>query len=269
MPGHVPELEDTMDPKMMNAPASTSTAHFIPQPPNLPFSAEDSSDAIALRAAISTLQYQKQKAQGDLKTLESMKKLALDDPEHFTAELKAGRLREERPKTLSSMRPYVEGEEDSSDDDEDEDDEPAVLGAEREDDEGVVLQKKKSQSPPLRVEIPDSQPSQASTTVDADKPTKFPKIPGAQEVIRTPYINWAKYGVVGAPLDSIHAQQQRWPGTTNFSHSKGREHTIAAPYSPFLDELEDRRDDSRRDSGPQPSLTGTISEHVMSTRSRN
>lgn len=261
---HAPEMDESTGSKMTaNAPSSSS--QFIPQPPNLPFSADDSSDAIALRAAISTLQYQKQKAQGDLKTLESLKKLALEDPDHFTAELKAGRLQEVRPKTLNSMRPYVEGEEDSESDEDEDDEQPAVLGAERDEDEGVAMEEEKK-SPPLRVEIPDSQPSQTT-----DKPVKFPKIPGPQEVIRTPYINWEKYGVVGAPLDSMHAQQQRWPGTTNFTHSKGREHTIAAPYSPFLDELEERREgrESRRDSGPLPSLTGTISEHVMSTRSRN
>lgn len=253
----------------MNAPSST--AQFIPQPPNLPFSGEDSSDAIALRAAISTLQYQKQKAQGDLKTLESLKHLALNDPEHFTAELKAGRLREVKPKVMNSLRAYVEGEVEEDSEEDSEEDEPAVLGAQREDEDRSTVEKK-SHSPPPRTEIPDSQPSQTST-LPSKSTTKFPKIPGPQEVIRTPYINWAKYGVVGAPLDSIHAQQQRWPGTANFTNTKGREHTVAAPYSPFHDELEDRggdrQDDSRRDSGPQPSLTGTISEHVMSTRSRN
>lgn len=260
MPGHVPEPDDT-DPAV-----SPHSAHFMPQPPNLPFSAEDSIDAIALRAAISTLQFQKQKAQGDLKTLESMKKLALSDPEHFTAELKAGRLNEDRPK-LSSLRPFVEGDEDSE-----EEEEQAVLGAERDDGEGSAL-KKPSQSPPPRTEIPDSQPSQSAPAV-ADTCRRFPRIPGAQDVVRTPYINWAKYGVVGAPLDSMHAQQQRWPGSTNFTHDRGREHAVAAPYSPFYDDLEDppRREteeETRRDSGPQPSLTGTISEHVMETRSRN
>lgn len=248
-------------------------ARFIPQPPNLPFSAHDSSDAIALRAAISALQFQKQKAQSDLKTLESLKKLALVDPEHFTAELKAGRLKEAKP-GLSSLRPFVEGEEDSEEEEEEEEEkeedgqEPAVLGAEREDEKDLWT-KKKSLSPPPRTEIPDSQPSRPSSK-DGLIPTKFPKIPGAQDVVRTPYINWAKYGIVGAPLDSMHAQQQRWPGSTNFTSDRGREYSIAAPYSPFHDELQDREagEDTRRDSGPRPSLTGTISEHVMSTRSR-
>ena len=70
---------------------------YIPRPPNLPFSSEDASDAIALRAAISTLQLQKKKAQGDLKTLQSLKQLALDDPAHFKTELAAGKLTEQRP----------------------------------------------------------------------------------------------------------------------------------------------------------------------------
>jgi hypothetical protein len=262
MPGHAPEPEE------LDSAMNKTTAHFIEQPPNLPFSADDSSDAIALRAAISTLQFQKQKAQGDLKTLESMKKLALSEPEHFTAELKAGNLNEDRPK-LGGLRAIMDSD-DSEEDSDDEGEEPTVLGAERED----SAAEKKSQSPPLRTEIPDSQPSQP-TPAATNAPTKFPRIPGAQDVVRTPYINWEKYGVVGTPLDSMHAQQQRWPGTTNFTHDRGREHAVAAPYSPFLDDVGDQpprrevQEDTRRDSGPQPSITGTISEHVMETRSRN
>ncbi|SMQ46627.1 unnamed protein product [Zymoseptoria tritici ST99CH_3D7] len=266
-PGQQPQPEAT---SAMNPP----TAQYIAPPPTLPFSGEDSTDAIALRAAISTLQFQKKKAQDDLRTLADIKKLALDDPEHFKAELSAGKLKEERPK-IGDLRAILDGSNGSDSDDEEE---PVTLGAEREDEAGIS-----TQSTELRTEIPDSQPSQPSqlpskrssrSSMDIDKAKSFPRIPGPQDIVRTPYVNWEKYGVVGGPLDSIHAQQQRWPGSENFTRDRGREYSIAAPYNPFLDALEaqPRHDgqEIRQDSGSTPvSATGTISEHPMETRSRN
>jgi hypothetical protein len=251
-----------------------STAQYITPPPTLPFSGEDSTDAIALRAAISTLQFQKKKAQDDLKTLADIKKLALDDPEHFKAELVAGRLKEERPK-IGSLRAITDGPDES---DSEEEEEPVTLGAEREDDSGGS-----SQSADLRTETPDSQPSQPSqaqsksaspTSTDIGKAKAFPQIPGPQQIVRTPYVNWEKYGVVGIALDSLHAQQQRWPGSASFTRDRGREYTITAPFNPFLDDIESQPrydgQEIRKDSGTTPvSATGTISEHPMETRSRN
>merc|ERR1711939_1287607 len=77
------------------APAIPPTS-FIPQPAPLPFSSEDSTDAIALRAAISALQFQKKKAQEDLRTLEHTKQHALKNPSQFKEALVAGKLKEER-----------------------------------------------------------------------------------------------------------------------------------------------------------------------------
>jgi hypothetical protein len=251
-----------------------SSSQLIAPPPTLPFSGEDSTDAIALRAAISTLQFQKKKAQDDLKTLADIKKLALDDPRHFKEELVAGRLKEERPK-IGDLRAILDGPVDSDSDD----GEDAVgLGAERE-----GSQTDSSQSAEPRTGTPDTPPSTNSqaqskrsspTAMDVDKTKSFPRIPGPQDVVRTPYVNWAKYGVVGGPLDSIHAQQQRWPGSANFTRDRGREYSIAAPFNPFLDDIESQPrydgQEIRKDSGTTPvSATGTISEHPMETRSRN
>ncbi|KEQ75635.1 hypothetical protein M436DRAFT_41102 [Aureobasidium namibiae CBS 147.97] len=56
---------------------------LIEQPPSLPFSSHESSDAIALRAAISSLQFQRLQAQRDLRTLEDIKRQAVERPEEY------------------------------------------------------------------------------------------------------------------------------------------------------------------------------------------
>jgi hypothetical protein len=237
------------------------------QPPNLPFSSDDAGDAIALRAAISTLQFQKKKAQADIKTLASIKQLALDAPDTFKDELVAGRLSEQKP-SLGDLRAIMDNSED--DDADDDDDDEVVLGAPREEEVEKV-------SP---AGMPDSRPPQlASRGARADfedgAQQRFPRIPGPQTIVRMPNVNWAKYDIAGEPLDSLHEQQRRWPGTFG-QGDQGRDYAIAAPYSPFLDILLDDQqqqvhdtDGVRKDSGPAPSLTGTISEHIMETRSRH
>lgn len=240
--------------------ATVPPTEYIPQPPYLPFSNKDATDAVALRAAISTLQFQKQKAREDIETLEKVKQLALDDPHHFRQELAAGRLKEQRPK-LGDMQAILDAAEEGDNDDE------VVLGASAEGQYTFSSAKSKSQSP----EIPDSQPA-SQQPISTTNAQRFPRIPGPQDVVRMPYVNWNKYGVAGEPLETMHEQQRKWPGSAQgYGISRGREHAIAAPYSPFYDQLDPRtpKDGERKDSGPKPSLTGTVSEHVMETRSRN
>ncbi|KAK4637684.1 uncharacterized protein CLAFUR5_01905 [Fulvia fulva] len=250
---------------------------YIPQPPNLPFSSDDASDAIALRAAISTLQFQKKKAQGDLKTLQSLKQLALDDPAHFKTELAAGKLTEQRP-TLGDLRAILDQESDG--DDEDEDDDTPLTNGRLENGTNGRATAKRSLSPHLPAEIPDSQPSQpqsqtdTSDKMDVEAVTPFPRIPGPQNVVRMPYVNWDKYGIAGDSLESLHAQQQKWPGSAGTSQSKGREYTVAAPYSPFVDSIDSQQraeGDGRKDSGATSTTPGgtTNSDRPMGTRSRN
>ncbi|EMF17234.1 uncharacterized protein SEPMUDRAFT_19358, partial [Sphaerulina musiva SO2202] len=177
-------------------------ANYIPQPPSLPFSSDDAGDAIALRAAISTLQFQKKKAQHDIHTLVTIKQRALDQPETFKDELAAGRLREQRP-SLGDLRAILDNIEDD-----DLDDEPSQLA-----------------------------PPKIKAESEHEVQKHFPRIPGPQTVVRMPHVNWAKYGIAGEPLDALHEQQRRWPGA--FGHGdRGREYAIAAPYSPFMDAVE-------------------------------
>jgi len=85
------------------------------QPPSLPVAESDNPDAMALRAAISVLQMQRDKSKRDLKTLEKLKQAATSQPELFAEELAAGRLRQE----LNHFDPLrATFESDSSDEDE-------------------------------------------------------------------------------------------------------------------------------------------------------
>lgn len=240
-------------------PPSLPRTEYMAEPPSLPFSSEDSPDGIALRAALSSLQFQKQKAQQDLQTLDHIKRQAMADPERFRKEVVAGRLKEQRP-DFGSIRDVLDAAEEGDDDDE------VVFGAK---DEAQDSQMK---------EVPDSQPGSFSQPAEsADLSPPFPPMPGPQDVVRMPPINWEKYNVIGEALDALHEQQRRWPGSTP-GQERGREHAVAAPYSPFHDKLDGPPASGQSDGGMHrshgsvgsaihtPSVTGTVSEHPMSTR---
>ncbi|GES64952.1 hypothetical protein ATEIFO6365_0009044700 [Aspergillus terreus] len=67
-------------------------------------------------------------------------------------------------------------------------------------------------------------------------------IPTPQNVVRMPPINWAKYQVVGEPLDRMHEEQRRRPSSgeprREDSTQRAPEHLLAAPYRPLVDKLE-------------------------------
>jgi hypothetical protein len=70
---------------------------------------------------------------------------------------------------------------------------------------------------------------------------KFGKIPSPQNVVRMPPINWAKYQIVGEPLDRIHNEQRSRPvpgEPRQDPNQRAPEHFIAAPYRPLTDRLE-------------------------------
>ena len=213
-------------PEQQSAIAPTQ---YIPPPPPKPFSSEDSTDAIALRAAISSLQFQKKKAQDDIRTLEKVRKQALDEPERFREELRKGNVEEKRM-TSGDVRAILDAESDDDEDDEQQD-------------EGPGQDSKKEGG--------------GMTNGNSTEKHTFDRIPGPQNVIRTPHVNWEKYHVVGEPLDRMHEQQRKWPGQ-RYTHDtdRGREFSVAAPYSPWLDRLEDA----------SAGADGTVSEHPMETR---
>ena len=241
------------------APSAIPGTEYIPEPPPQPFSSEDSADAVALRAAISSLQFQKQKAKSDLQTLDTLKKQALAEPQRYKRELVAGRLKEQRP-DFGSIRDVLDAPEEEGDDEDE-----VVLGA-REGDESPMSRTGSQPSGQARGQ--DSSPRQTTGT---DAP--FSRIPGPQDIVRMPPINWDKYHVVGESLDALHEQQRRWPGSVPGQDNRGREHSVAAPYSPFYDTL-DQQQNTRNDSYGNAlgtSFGTTTSEHPMETRrtSRN
>ncbi|KAK3718570.1 hypothetical protein LTR37_005074 [Vermiconidia calcicola] len=260
--------------------AIASTAQYIPEPAPQPFSGEDATDAIALRAALSSLQFQKKKAQDDIRALEKTKKQALDDPALFRRELAAGRLREQRPK-VADLQAILD--QTDTEDDEDQVDDEAMLGATAEMDDHDEMKP---------AEVPDSQPSRPTTSfasnpesIEKNNPAvsgqraqkidsaPFERIPGPQNVVRMPYINWDRYHITGEPLDSMHEQQRKWPGNFAYGQDRGRERTVAAPYSPWQDSLDGQgwhlggRNDSV--ATPLTAMTPTsVSEHPMESRRR-
>lgn len=237
-------------------PSAIPETQYIPEPPPQPFSSEDSADAIALRAAISALQFQKQKAQEDLQTLETLKKRAGQEPERFRRELIAGKLKEERP-SFGGIRDVLEAPAG-----EDDDDDEVVLGAQEE-----------HELPASRTGIdPNSLQSPSSKQQSSDTQAPFPKIPGPQDIVRMPPVNWDKYHIVGESLDALHEQQRRWPGSIPGQDNRGREHSVAAPYSPFHDTLDPQAQAQGQRNGSTGSALGTPAvEHPMETRrtSRN
>lgn len=259
------------------ARSAIAPAEYMPQPPPQPFSNEDSLDAIALRAAISALQFQKKKAQEDIRSLETMKKAAVEHPRRFKEALVAGRLREQRPQFGGLQALLDAAESDSEEEGVEDQGHAAGVSEERASDEVMD----DGSSRPREAEVPDSQPSRPTTASSSkgqptwqDPPPDFSRMPGAQPVVRMPHINWEKYHIVGEGLDQLHEQQRRWPGSTfAYGQERGREYSVAAPYSPFYDTVGGQgqgaghgRKDSVATSNALPTPTGTVSEHPMETR---
>ena len=177
----------------------------------------------------------------------------------FKSELAAGKLNEQRPK-VGDLRAILDLDEADSDDDGEED---AVMGASEDVED--------TEDKDLPANSPSAQPNSPPTN---DSPP-FARIPGPQNIVRMPYINWDTYHITGEPLDQLHEQQRRWPGSVGYGQDRGREQVVAAPYSPWLDTLDgqqrmdlERRHDSISTpiTAITPTTATTVSEHPMETR---
>ncbi|CAD0114035.1 unnamed protein product [Aureobasidium uvarum] len=218
--------------------------HFIEQPPSLPFSSHDSSDAIALRAAISSLQFQRLQAQRDLRTLEDIKRQAVERPEEYRRHVIATAHAKPSPPPWTVK--------DSPDQDM-EDDDDAVLGATSMSEHDSVDSQSEATTKPSPVSYGSMLHSQ--TAKNTHQPSTFPAVPLPQDIVRCPPIEWTKYNIVGESLDKLHRDQQARPGD---SASPQRDSVVAAPYNPFLDKLDPRpvpeaTPSSRKDSGSSAS----------------
>lgn len=198
----VPPLASPISPKVQPAKpalaAQTAQHHnveLIDKPPSKPFSSEDATDAIALRAAISSLQFQRKKAEEDVKTLQRIRDDALARPDEFQKHVVETAMKQTKKPTKFDVNAEEDEEEESN----------------------------------------------------GNGRQAFPPIPEPQDVVRCPPIDWAKYNVVGEPLDRMHNVQQR------VANGQERGSGVAVQYDPAVDKLERKHvstpRESRKDSG--------------------
>jgi hypothetical protein len=192
-------------------PAPPPAATFRQQPVAVAISESENPDAIALRSAISLLQLQREKSKRDLKALAELKAAAVSDPANFARSIQEQRA--QPPMSYNDvLTPTLAGLVNPAQDEGD--DQDAQIGAETRKDSSTGVEAKPSTS-------------------------KLPAIPQPQNVIRCPPINWAKYHIVGEPLDKMHEEQRKWPGQPEpprtQSGARVPPHAIVAPYSPFTD----------------------------------
>lgn len=76
------------------------------------------------------------------------------------------------------------------------------------------------------------------TKMKDDGTSSFGRLPQPQNIVRMPPINWAKYNVVGEPLDRMHEEQLRRPSSGAPGREPAPEHVLASPYRPLVDKIE-------------------------------
>ncbi|KAF2626821.1 hypothetical protein BU25DRAFT_422163 [Macroventuria anomochaeta] len=211
------------EPPPRPVPAPTT---FRQQPPSVPISESENPDAIALRSAISLLQIQREKSKRDLKALEELKHAAVQDPESFMRSLQEQRVEAARAHS-DVLTPTLAGLTDL---------------AERHDDDTTASQ-------------PYGAGRKDSANVDSKAAPRFPAIPQPQNIVRCPPIEWTKYHIVGEPLNKMHEEQKKWPGSSEppklANGHRAPPHSVTAPYSPFKDAVSKSKSPS---TGP-PSKT--------------
>ncbi|KAH7372328.1 hypothetical protein BKA66DRAFT_390413, partial [Pyrenochaeta sp. MPI-SDFR-AT-0127] len=189
-------------------PAPPPTATFRPQPASVAISESENPDAIALRSAISLLQLQREKSKRDLKALEELKAAAVSDPQAF-----ARSLHEQRAQAAQSYKDILT---------------PTLSG---------LVDSPRTDDANTKAEQSGAEARKDSADVDAKSAaSKIPAIPQPQNIVRCPPVNWAKYHIVGEPLDKMHEEQKKWPGAAEPPRAKSGmrapSHAVTAPYSP-------------------------------------
>ena len=197
-----------------------STSAFVYQPFCVPSSEDNDLDVIAVRSALSLLQLQRERSKRNIKSLEALKRAAVGDPHAFMYEVQAQRLHCSRSSTDPLGPTFLEIPVDGN---------AAAGNLESHGRDGKYAE------PPAVVSV---------------KPPAFPSIPKAQNVIRCPPVNWAKYHVVGEGLDNLHDNQKQVSISENDLAPTQR--SIMCPYSPFIDHA----------SELNPMKTNEISAHA-------
>ncbi|KAI9894203.1 MAG: hypothetical protein M1814_004057 [Vezdaea aestivalis] len=164
----MPSLPSPPSTQSQPLPSQTIQAHH-------PATLAKNTDAIAVRAALSILTLQRQRAEQHIYQLDDLNAAARRDPALFLKALEAGKLRGEDGREVKRRRVEV-GDSAEEEDDDDEEEE------EEEEDEG-----------------------------EGEEESTFPVFPAPQSIVRCPPINWAKYRILAAPLDKIHELELRAP----------------------------------------------------------
>lgn len=199
-------------------------------PPPVPVRECSNPDAIALRAAMSVLQLQRQQALRDMQTLERQKEAAVADPEAFARAVAGGRIR------ARGMRGIL-----------------GPVGEVREGFDGGNAARAGGVDGGEAHGLGDGDDDDGAT-VGMGGGEAFGEIPSGQNVVRMPPVNWAKYHIVGGSLDKLHEEQRSRPvaGRPGDGDVKPRprapEHVVASPYDPWRDRL-DGKDKGRTRSG--------------------
>lgn len=176
-------------------------AEFIPRPPPIPFSGNTNPDAVALRATTDILQVQKARATENIQRLEQLKLLNRKDPKEFLRRLAAGELKAGESDKEGILGPTVGPEIEKL---------LAALevGSKTEKDEANAKSGAgKEKSPQSKEASTVKEPSSETETEKED----YPRFPTPQNIVRTPAINWAKYGILGDTIDNMHEEQRTNP----------------------------------------------------------
>lgn len=209
-------------------PAPPPVATFKQQPPSVAISESENPDAIALRSAISILQLQREKSKQDLKALAELKTVAVADPRGFVQSIQENRAKVAQTyndlltPTLANLTNAASAEMSDA---------PAGVDA-RKDSADMGAPEAKS---------------------------NFPAVPQPQNIVRCPPVNWAKYHIVGEPLDKMHEEQQKWPGSSEpprlQSGLRAPPHEVTRKYSPQKDGISTGKTKSTSQT-PQPPAKG-------------
>lgn len=186
-PVHGPNVQAPTQPQREPSPQ---------EPPPQPLDLASNTDAIALKAAMSVLTLQRQQAIRDIQALEKQKQAALEDPQAYADAVRNGQVKM-KDDTGGGIQFSYSGDEasDSSEEDTQQDAEDDMA---------------------MDTSFNGEDPLATTTTAAPDRKLKaprqsYPPLPRAQNVVRTPPVNWSKYHIVGPALDRLHESQRQNP----------------------------------------------------------
>ena len=202
------------------------TVQMSELPPPVPISESTNPDAIALRAAMSILQLQRQQALRDMQTLERQKEAAVANPEAFAMDVASGKIKAREMRGILGSLGEVQV------------DLNGVNAGQHAMEDSAVADDAED-----RGQMEDSGDERTDPAAEASE--AFGDIPSGQNVVRMPPINWAKYHIVGESLDKLHEEQRSRPVAGQphrdedlRSKQRASEHVIASPYNPWRDKVE-------------------------------